>query len=80
MLAAQAAEAAGDALAAQAAYTAMLGLPDMRLAGRKGLMQLALAQGDRAGAGGHAEAAYAEPRTARGARPPSCSPASRPGW
>ncbi|CAN7599843.1 hypothetical protein LJR164_004390 [Phenylobacterium sp. LjRoot164] len=65
VLAAQAAEAAGDAVAAQAAYTAMLSLPDMRLAGRKGLMQLALAQGDQAGATAHAEAAYAEPRTAR---------------
>ena len=65
VLAAQAAEAAGDAVAAQAAYTAMLSLPDMRLAGRKGLMQLALAQGDRAAATAHAEAAYGEPRTAR---------------
>lgn len=65
VLAAQAAEAAGDAVAAQAAYTAMLSLPDMRLVGRKGLMQLALAQGDQAGAAAHAEAAYAEPRTAR---------------
>lgn len=65
VLAAQAAEAAGDAVAAQAAYTAMLSLPDMRLAGRKGLMQLALAQGDRAAATTHAEAAYGEPRTAR---------------
>ena len=33
--------------AAQAAYTAMLGFPEMRLAGHKGLMQLALAQGER---------------------------------
>jgi len=65
VLAAQAAEAAGDAAAAQAAYTAMLGLPDMRLAGHKGLMQLALGQGDRAAAAVHAEQAYAEPRTAR---------------
>lgn len=65
VLAAQAAEAAGDAAAVQAAYTAMLGLPDMRLAGRKGLMQLALSQGDRAAAAEHARQAYAEPRTAR---------------
>jgi HemY protein len=65
VLAAQAAEAAGDAAAAQAAYSAMLGLPDMRLAGHKGLMQLALSQGDRAAAAAHAEKAYAEPRTAR---------------
>lgn len=65
VLAAQAAEAAGDAAAAHGAYTAMLGLPDMRLAGHRGLMQLALAQGDRAGALSHAEQAYAQPRTAR---------------
>ena len=65
MLAAQAAEAAGDAAAAQAAYGAMLGLPDMRLAGHKGLMQLALAQGDRAGAIAHAEQAYGLARTGR---------------
>ncbi|MBT9472000.1 MAG: heme biosynthesis HemY N-terminal domain-containing protein [Pseudomonadota bacterium] len=65
VLAAQAAEAAGDAVAAQAAYTAMLGLPDMRLAGHKGLMQLALNQGDRAGAIGHAEQAYGLTPTGR---------------
>lgn len=65
VLAAHAAEAAGDATAAHAAYTAMLGLPDMRLAGHRGLMQLALVQGDRATALAHAEQAYAEPRTAR---------------
>ena len=65
VLAAQAAEAAGDAAAAQAAYGAMLGLPDMRLAGHKGLMQLALAQGDRAGAVSHAEQAYGLARTGR---------------
>jgi HemY protein len=45
VLAAQAAEASGDTAAAKAAYTAMLGFPEMRLAGHKGLMQLALAQG-----------------------------------
>lgn len=65
VLAAQAAEAAGDAAAAQAAYGAMLGLPDMRLAGHKGLMQLALGQGDRAGAIGHAEQAYGLAQTGR---------------
>lgn len=59
VLAAQAAEAAGDAAAVHAAYTAMLGLPDMRMAGHKGLMQLAQSQGDRAGALGHAQQAYA---------------------
>jgi len=65
VLAAQAAEAAGDAAAAQAAYTAMLGFPEMRLAGHRGLMQLAFAQGDRAAALAHAEAAYGLARTAR---------------
>ena len=65
VLAAQAAEAAGDAIAAQAAYAAMLGFPDMRLAGRRGLMQLALTQGDRATALRYAQEAYAEARTSR---------------
>jgi HemY protein len=65
VLAAQAAEAAGDTVAAHAAYTAMLGFPEMRLAGHKGLMQLALQQGDRASALRHAEEAYGQARTAR---------------
>ena len=45
VLNAQAAEAAGDIDQAKAAYAAMLSFPEMRLAGHKGLMQLALAQG-----------------------------------
>jgi HemY protein len=65
ILAAQAAEAAGDLSAAQAAYTAMLGFPDMRLAGHKGLMQLALAQGERETALRHAQEAFSETRSAR---------------
>ena len=65
VLAAQAAEAAGDATAARAAYNAMLGFPEMRLAGHKGLMQLALAQGDQHAAIGQAEAAYGLTHTAR---------------
>ncbi len=65
LLAAQAAEAAGEPAAAQAAYAAMLGFPEMRLAGLRGLMQIALAQGDRAGALVHAKAAYGQTRTAR---------------
>lgn len=65
LLAAQAADAAGDAAAAEAAYTAMLGFPEMRLAGHRGLMQLAAAQGDREAALRHAAAAYGEKRTAR---------------
>lgn len=65
VLAAQAAEAAGEVEQARAAYTAMLGFPEMRLAGHKGLMQLALSQGDRKGALGHAREAYGEARSAR---------------
>jgi HemY protein len=65
VLAAQAAEAAGDTAQAQAAYTAMLGFPEMRLAGHKGLMQLALAQGAHETALRHAEEAYGEARSAR---------------
>lgn len=65
ILAAQAAEVAGDAAAAQAAYSAMLSFPDMRLAGHKGLMQLALAQGDTSAALDHAGQAYAQGRGAR---------------
>ncbi|WP_309603940.1 heme biosynthesis HemY N-terminal domain-containing protein [Phenylobacterium sp.] len=65
VLAAQAAEAAGDVPAARAAYTAMLGVPQMRLAGHKGLMQLALAQGERQTALRHAQEAFGETRNAR---------------
>ena len=43
----------------------MLGFPDMRLAGLKGLMELALRQGDRETALRHAEAAYGQTRAAR---------------
>ncbi|HWA62178.1 MAG TPA: heme biosynthesis protein HemY, partial [Caulobacteraceae bacterium] len=64
ILAAQAAEAAGDGAAARLAYTAMLGFPEMRLAAHRGLMLADLADGDRAGALGHAQAAYALARTA----------------
>jgi HemY protein len=65
VLAAQAAEAAGDLTAAQAAYSAMLGFPEMRLAGHKGLMQLALAHGQRESALRHAQEAFNETRSAR---------------
>ncbi|HEX5775326.1 MAG TPA: heme biosynthesis HemY N-terminal domain-containing protein [Caulobacteraceae bacterium] len=65
VLAAQAAEAAGDIAAAKAAYSAMLGFPEMRLAGHKGLMQTALSEGDKPAALRHAESAYALTRTAR---------------
>jgi len=65
VLAAQAAEAAGDLPAAKAAYTAMLGFPEMRLAGHKGLMQTALTEGDKPAALRHAQSAYGLTRTAR---------------
>ena len=65
ILAAQAADAAGDPVAARAAYSAMLGFPDMRLAGHKGLMHLALEEGDRADALRNATAAYGLAKTAR---------------
>ncbi|MGA0606121.1 heme biosynthesis protein HemY [Phenylobacterium sp. VNQ135] len=65
VLAAQAAEAAGDVEEARAAYTAMLGFPEMRLAGHKGLMQLAQSQGLRETALRHAQEAYGETRSAR---------------
>jgi HemY protein len=65
ILAAQAAEAAGDLAAAQSAYTAMLGFPEMRLAGRRGLWSIATAQGDAAAALAHAEEANALAKTAR---------------
>jgi HemY protein len=60
VLAAQSAEAAGDVAQAQAAYTAMLGFPEMRLAGHRGLMQLALGQGARETALRHAQEAVGE--------------------
>lgn len=65
VLAAQAAEAAGDRAAAKSAYNAMLGFPEMRLAGLRGLMQAAQAEGDKATAIRHAETAYGLARTAR---------------
>jgi HemY protein len=65
VLAAQAAEAAGDTAAAKSAYSAMLGFPEMRLAGLRGLMQAELVEGDKAAAVRHAETAYGLARTAR---------------
>jgi len=65
LLTARAAEAAEDPDAAEAAWTAMLAFPDLRLAARRGLATLALSRGDRAGAVQHAEAAFALARTAR---------------
>jgi HemY protein len=65
LLSATAAEAADDEQAAHAAYTAMLGFPDMRLAGHRGLMLLAERRGDAAAAFAAAEQAYALAKTAR---------------
>lgn len=64
LLAAQAAEASGDRAGARAAYNAMLGFPEMRLAGLRGLMVTALAEGDREAALAHARTANSLPRTA----------------
>ena len=64
LLAAQAAEASGDRAAAESAYQAMLGFPEMRLAAYRGLMQTATAAGDNAAALTHAEAAFNLPHTA----------------
>jgi len=64
VLAAQAAETAGDRAAAKSAYNAMLGFPEMRLAGLRGLMQAAQAEGDKAGAVRHAQTAFNLARTA----------------
>jgi len=65
VLAAQAAEAADDLPAARTAYAAMLEFPEMRLAGLKGLMELALDEGDRETALDYAQQAYGQTRTAR---------------
>ena len=64
LLAAKAAEAALDSAGARAAYSAMLGFPEMRLAAHKGLMQSAASDGDAAEALAQAQAAYDLPRTA----------------
>ena len=65
VLTAEAAEAAGDDAAVHTAYTAMLGFPDLRLAGHRGLMLLAQRKGDSAEAVRHAEAAYGLAKTSR---------------
>ncbi|MGA9658080.1 MAG: heme biosynthesis HemY N-terminal domain-containing protein, partial [Asticcacaulis sp.] len=62
ILGALAAEQSGDAVATQAAYNAMLSVPDLKLAGLKGLMQLAKAQGEKAEAVKLASEAYNLPR------------------
>jgi HemY protein len=64
VLAAQAAEACGDSVGARAAYNAMIGFPEMRLAGLRGLMLASFAEGDRAQALSHARTAYGLAKTA----------------
>ncbi|MDX2236245.1 MAG: heme biosynthesis HemY N-terminal domain-containing protein [Hyphomonadaceae bacterium] len=57
LLAARAAEVAGDTAAAERAYSGMLSHEDTELLGRKGLLAAALKRGDRITAMAHAEAA-----------------------
>ena len=64
ILNALAAEEADDAVATKAAYSAMLGVPELKLAGLKGLVQLAQGQGDKLEAVKLATEAYAQPRPA----------------
>ena len=62
ILNALAAEESGDALATKSAYSAMLSVPELKLAGLKGLVQLAQGQGDKAEAVKLATEAYGQPR------------------
>jgi len=62
ILSAMAARESDDATAARAAYTAMLGVPELKLAGLKGLMELAQREGDKPEAMRLAGEAYAQPR------------------
>ncbi len=62
ILSALSAEETGDATAARAAYSAMLSVPELRLAGLKGLVQLADKAGDKAEAVRLATEAYNLPR------------------
>jgi HemY protein len=64
LLAAQSADVAQDRGAAKAAYEAMLGFPDMRLAAHRGLRRIALAQGDADEALRQANAAFGLAETA----------------
>ncbi len=64
ILSALAAEESGDATTARAAYSAMLSVPELRLAGLKGLVQLADKAGDKLEAVRLATEAYNLPRPA----------------
>lgn len=65
LLKAQTGEAAGDLGATQNAYAAMLGFPETRLLGHRGLMLAAQRRGDHETALAHAREAYALAKTAR---------------
>ncbi|EGF92913.1 hemY protein [Asticcacaulis biprosthecium C19] len=62
ILGAMAAEESGDAVATRTAYSAMVSVPELKLAGLRGLMQLAARQGDKAEAVKLAGEAYNQPR------------------
>jgi HemY protein len=64
ILSALAAEESGDAAAAKSAYSAMISVPELRLAGLKGLVQMADKAGDKAEAVRLATEAYNLPRPA----------------
>jgi len=62
VLTAMAAEQAGDDVATRTAYSAMLNVPELKLAGLKGLMQLARSQGEKVEAVRLATEAYNQPK------------------
>ncbi len=62
VLGAMAAETSDDPVATKAAYSAMLNIPELKLAGLKGLTQLARSQGDKAEAVRLAGEAFAQAR------------------
>jgi HemY protein len=64
ILTAMAAEQSGDDVATKTAYSAMLNVPELKLAGLKGLMQLAKSQGEKAEAVKLAGEAYNQPKPA----------------
>jgi HemY protein len=64
ILTAMAAQVSGDTTAAKAAYSAMLSVPELKVAGLKGLMELANAQGDKTEAVSLATEAYNQSRPA----------------
>ena len=64
ILTAMAAEQSGDDVATKTAYSAMLNVPELKLAGLKGLMQLAKSQGEKAEAVRLATEAYNQSKPA----------------